>query len=712
MNLPEIKVSQDLPIAPYESEIIDKFEQSSNMIIIGETGSGKTTQIPLMLLKSLEKYQLLERGKIAVTEPRRLAATSVAEYTAKNLGNALGESVGYKIRFDQNYTDNSVLIFMTDGMLIREAQSDPLLSQYAVIMIDEAHERNINSDFLIGLCVDIQKKRRKKQLLPLKILVTSATLEKDKFIDFFNTLENESLAVIEVPGRLYPITTHLETHPVYEYEYRAAQIVGEIVRKKESGDILIFMPGKYEITKTKENISLLKNFESMNLEMITIHADLPMDEQNKIFKKSEKRKVVIATNIAETSLTVPGIVYVIDSGLIKQMEFDPHTGINTLVTTNHSKKGLEQRKGRSGRIQPGIYYGLYTEESFRERPEFQKAEILRNSLSQIILIMKKIGVKDIEHFKFVDKPDLNYLDKAILELKLYGALDEEENLTEKGLTMANLPIVPKLSNLIIEADKNGCIDAICTIAAFLELNPVIKPLFFDEILKNLIESQKAQTGSDIISNYEEMENEAEQIYLHYKSTIQRFEHFGSDFLTLLNIYHKWIKADKSEKWCDDNYLSYETLIEADNIKSELLEIAEENNYKPWDHSNHDIAKRVEKTIIKAFRHNLLIKLQKGGYRNIKTQDSDIRIHNSSVFANLKPPYVIAYEVIQISEINAEPKLSAKFVHSIDEGLFKQNFPEAFKKFRFKSQGYNNRRRWKFNSHQGRKNRHSRRKGRR
>ncbi len=669
----KITINQDLPIAAFEEEIIEKFETSSNLIVIGETGSGKTTQLPLMLLKSASKYQDLTHGKIAVTQPRRIAATSVAAYEATLVGEELGESIGFKIRFEEKVSDTSKIIFMTDGIMLREAQLDPLLLDYSVVMVDEAHERNINSDFLIGLLVDIQKKRKLKGVIPLKILVTSATLEKEKFERFFNMIEGESLASVEVPGRLFPITTIYEKREVFAYEQTAAEKVRTIVHEGKRGDILIFMPGKREIEKTKEAIQALDNFDGMNLEIITIHANLPIEEQNKIFVETDKRKVVIATNIAETSLTVPGIVFVIDSGLIKQMEFNPHSGINSLITQPHARKGLEQRKGRAGRIEPGVYYALYTEQSYASRPEFQRPEILRTSLSQMVLIMKRVGINDIEHFHFVDSPEPNLLHNALTELTRLGALDRDGTITAKGLTMASLPLEPRLANLIIEAQKNHCVESIVTISSFLELKPIILNLTEDDFLKKYDEDITLQAGEKYDKAYGNFRS--------YLSTIRGLEYEGSDFMTILKIWKLWLKNEMRHEWAEMMYLSSETLDEGANIREELLDIVRKSGYEPEDKHGPDLEMRIEKTLVSAFKFNILVRQPNGTYRNARLNQSGIRLHNSSVLIKDKPYYALAFEVIEISEIDALPKLSARILHGLTDQAIRSQFPEIYKRQR-------------------------------
>ncbi|BDQ04670.1 MAG: hypothetical protein KatS3mg084_0188 [Candidatus Dojkabacteria bacterium] len=698
MDYSHIKLIEDLPISKYEAQIASELRKQGNLIIIGETGSGKTTQIPLILLKELSQFQDLTMGKIAITEPRRIAATSVASYVAQLIGENLGQTIGYKIRFNQITSDSTKVIFMTDGILLREIQLDPLLLNYSVVMVDEAHERNINSDFLIGLLVDIQQQRTEQELVPLKIIVTSATLEKDKFIDFFHKESREELSIIEVPGKLFNVTSFYERKEVYDYTKRAAEIVQDIctnnsktrrtylqgVTIPQNGDILIFMPGKGEIERTKMALLGLKNFADMNLDVITIHGDLPIEEQNKIFKQTSKRKVVIATNIAETSLTVPGIVFVIDSGLIKVMEFNPHAGINSLITKPHAQKGLEQRKGRAGRICEGFYFGLYTEQSLKLRPEFPEPEILRSSLTQVILVMKRIGINNIYNFKFIDHPDDKNITASILELKRLGALDRNENITTKGITMASLPIEPRLANLILEAHENYCVETICTIASFLELKPVFLQLTEEEIYKNLINEKLSELeGENDISSLSEdilyaLKEHSVRIFEEYQRAYKKFVHKSSDLFTLLNIFNSWIQNEKRPEWAISNFLSIETLDEATNIREELLDIAKQNNLGDRDKNTSNWKNRVEKTLVSAFKFNLLARQTNGLYRNLVTKEKNIRIHNSSVLSGSKPKYAIAFEIIEIQDIDSKPKLSAKFLHALDDLKLKLYFPKLYK----------------------------------
>lgn len=734
-----IAFDTDLPIYPYITTIGKAIRQGDNLIVIGQTGSGKTTQIPLIILQTLSEYQDLKKLKVVVTEPRRIAATSVAEYVSSRIGEVIGNTIGYKIRFKECKNEDTGLIFMTDGMLLRETQIDPLLSKYTLVMVDEAHERNINTDFLIGLLVDIQQKRKELEMPPLQIIITSATLEKEKFISFFSQNTNVPLNVIEIPGKLYPVYTFYEQEEINDFEYRASQIVQKIctndiqsldlinennVNIPTQGDILIFMPGKGEIEKTKAFIKSLRNFEKLNLEIFTVHGDLTIQEQQKIFQKSNKRKVVIATNIAETSITIPGIKFVIDSGLIKVMEFNPHSGINSLVTRPHAIKGLEQRKGRAGRIEPGYYFALYTKESLSKRPEYPAPEILRSSLSQIVLIMKTLNINNVQNFKFIDQPSQQQIKTAINELKSLGALDKKENITNKGITMASLPLEPYISNLILEGNRFGCVETICTLASFLELKPVFLEINEETAMKQAVKeflnsTSSTQTPFDSFSLLENLEdaldndnyNNINQYYLYnhvnniseiiknftpkqikqiYKKANEiieavnvqqeKFKNKSSDFITLINVYQNWIKNNQDIQWAEQNFLSTETLIEATNIRQELLEIARENKLSYKDKISYDFERRLEKALISAFRNNILARQKNGLYENLVNKDKNIKIHSSSVLHSQKPKFLIASEVIKILDIYKKPQLSCRFLHEVNENILKEFIPKELKQY--------------------------------
>jgi len=496
---------------------------------------------------------LKENEKILITQPRRIAAISVAKYVAERIGCEIGEEVGYQIRFEDRTTEGTKINFVTDGILLRKIQVDPLLSEYSIIMIDEAHERSINIDLCLGLLKQIQKLRREQGLPELKIIVSSATLEKEKFQNFF-----ENTPVLEVEGRMYEVKEHYLESPTYYIYEEAAKLVKKIIEETNEGDILIFMPGREEIEATAREIQKL----GLPIEILQLYGDMPVEEQEKIFYPGTQRRVIIATNIAETSVTVPRIRYVIDSGLIKVLRYYPEKRYAALVTEKHSKAGCIQRKGRAGRLAPGEYYALFTREDFEGRKEFSEPEIKRSNLAHIVLYMKNLGIDNIEEFDFIDKPEKRQIDEAVRDLKILGALDENGQITDIGKELVEYPLDPRLARMIVEAIRNNydCLYEICVITSFFGQRSVfLRPQNKEEI--------------------------ADKAHL-------RFKHPTSDFITLLKIWVEWKKNNMSQDWARENFLNFNVLIEANKIINDLLKILGRNGVKVFANGYEEIERKL------------------------------------------------------------------------------------------------------------------------
>lgn len=397
-----------LPIKEAKNRIIDAIIDNPVVIVVGETGSGKTTQLP----QFLHEIGLAQNGMIGITQPRRIAATSVARFVASQMGTQLGNKVGYQVRFDKAADITTDIKFMTDGILLREFQEDADLSKYSVILVDEAHERSQNIDFLLGLLKDLLTRRP-----DLRIVISSATINAKEFSQYFN-----NAPVINVSGRTYPVEIVYE-----ESELQTGSLVDRVVDKvidihlfEQEGDILVFMTGADDINQV---IKKLDEKKLSGLVVLPAYAALDQEDQNEIFVQYPgTRKVVVATNIAETSITIDGICYVVDSGYIKQMNFDPLSGIHSLDMVEHSKAGCEQRAGRAGRTREGTCYRMFSKESFNERLDFTEPEIKRTSLASIVLAMEDIGINNIIDFDFVDPPDKVAFTSAYNELKALGAI--------------------------------------------------------------------------------------------------------------------------------------------------------------------------------------------------------------------------------------------------------------------------------------------------
>ena len=523
-----------LPILEYRSKILELARSNPVVIIVGETGSGKTTQLPLILKELLEGDQ-----KILITQPRRIATISIANYVADRLGCEIGEEVGYQIRFEDRTTEGTKINFVTDGILLRKIQIDPLLLEYSIIMIDEAHERSINIDLCLGLLKEIQRIRKEKNLPELKIIISSATLEKEKFQQFF-----ENAPILEIEGKMYEVKEHYLDSPIIGYGIysEAANLVRKIINETTEGDILIFMPGREEIEATAKEIERL----GLPIEVLQLYGDMPIEEQQKIFYPGIKRRVIIATNIAETSITVPRIRYVIDSGLIKVLRYDSKKRYATLLTEKHSKAGCIQRKGRAGRLSNGEYYALFTKDDFESRSSYSEPEIKRSNLTHVILYMKNLGIDNIEEFDFIDPPTKEQIDEAIKDLKILGALDENGKITEIGKEMIEYPLDPPLARMIVEAIRNNydCLYEICVITSFFGQRSVF------------VRPQNKQEEADLKHS--------------------RFKHPTSDFITLLKVWVEWKKNNVSQNWAINNFLNYNVLIEANKIVNDLLKILGRN----------------------------------------------------------------------------------------------------------------------------------------
>jgi len=593
-------LDKKLPIFEYREKIKEVVKTHPRCIIVGETGSGKTTQIPLMIREILQPKE-----KIAITQPRRVAVRSVTRYVAERVGSPIGGEVGYQIRFEDRTTEGTRINFMTDGILLRKLQEDPLLRDYAVVMVDEAHERSLNIDFVLGLLKKAQKERKERNWPSLKVIVASATIEKEKFAQYF-----ENAPIIEIPGRLYPVEVHYEEEFVSDYCEKVAEKVEKILKdpKRKEGDILIFMPGQEEIERT------IKEIEARNLEntvCLPLFGLMAPEDQDKIFEEVPYRKIIVATNIAETSVTVPGIRYVIDSGLIKQKEYDPSSGIEALVVVPHARSGCIQRTGRAGRLGPGECWRLYLKEEFEKRPEFQKPEIQRSNLAHVILQMKKIGIEDVENFEFIDPPSKEAIRTAIEELKILGALDENENLTKEGELLAELPLEPKIGKAVLEARKYHCVNEVCKIVSFFGLRSVfVRP-----------------KGKEI---------EADLAH-------QKFKVPGSDFLTLLKVWENYQQTGYSNKWAQENFLHWRTLKEAREIQFQLLRILGHNGIEIEKTKNPEL---IGKSIAAGLIGNLMSYYSHYRYLRIRDGEVGFYIHPSSALFGQTPKFLVAGEVVR------------------------------------------------------------------
>ncbi len=501
---PTIEYPEILPVSQKRDDIAKAIEENQVVIVAGETGSGKTTQLPKICAE-------LGRGKFGLighTQPRRLAARSVANRIAEEMETKLGEFVGYKVRFNDQISENTQIKLMTDGILLAEIQHDRFLNQYDTIIIDEAHERSLNIDFILGYL---------KELLPrrpdLKVIITSATIDPERFSKHFN-----NAPIIEVSGRTYPVETRYRPLSGDDDNDRD-QLEGIFEAVDELcdeglGDILIFMNGEREIRDTADALSK-RNLKST--EIVPLYARLSAGEQNKIFQPHAGRRIVLATNVAETSLTVPGIKYVIDPGTARISRYSYRTKVQRLPIEPVSQASANQRKGRCGRVEEGICIRLYSEEDFESRPEFTDPEILRTNLASVILQMTALGLGDIQAFPFVEAPDKRNIQDGVRLLEELGAINSDAKESKKRLTsigrqLARLPIDPRLARMVLESPKQGALKEVMIIAAALSIqDPRERP------------SDKQQSSDD---------------------KHKRFFHEDSDFLTFVNLWNYIQKQQK------------------------------------------------------------------------------------------------------------------------------------------------------------------------
>ena len=549
LGLPALSFPESLPVTARRKDIVEAIRQHPVVIITGETGSGKTTQIPKMCLEAGRGIH----GMIGCTQPRRIAAITVAQRISEEMGDEAGGAVGYKIRFEERMGRDTYIKIMTDGILLVEIQSNPRLLEYDTIIVDEAHERSLNIDFILGLLKNLVRKRR-----DLKVIITSATIDAEKFARAF-----DGAPVLEVSGRMYPVELRYappESDSGQEdagYVEAAVAAVDELRRGRDPGDILIFMPTEQDI---RETCDLLAGRNDRDVTVLPLYARLTPAEQRRVFRPAPGRKIIVATNVAETSITIPGIRYVIDTGLARLSRYNARTRTTGLPVEPVSKSSADQRKGRCGRVQNGICIRLYSEEDYEGRPLFTPPEILRSNLAEVVLRMLALRIGDIATFPFIDPPSPRNIHAGIDMLEELGAIAKGElkgrqaatgyELTDRGRLMARMPLDPRVSRMIIEAEKEGCLDEMTVIAAALSIqDPRERPF--------------------------EQEKEAERMH-------GAFTNPASDFITYLNMWSRFRdrfdtfkSQSRMRKFCREHFLSYRRMREWKDVHGQIREILEE-----------------------------------------------------------------------------------------------------------------------------------------
>jgi len=637
-----------LPVANLRNLLRHEIRLHPNFVLIGETGSGKTTCLPPLLLELRNELKL--EGGIAVTQPRRIATRSVTSRVSDMMQCEVGEQIGYHIRFEDVTTDDTDITFMTDGILLRKIQSDPLLLDYSIVMIDEAHERSLNIDLCLGLLKEVNERRFDSGFDLIRVVVTSATIERNRFAEYIGYKDKENS--VEIPGKMYPVEVFYEDEIPFNYDFTkgAAEKVKMIIDQKLEGDILIFMPGKKEIADTVEKIEAI--LDSSGIEILPLHAELPPEDQDKIFAVSSKRKIIVATNIAETSVTIDGVIHVIDSGLIKQTQFDPKSGIERLCLVEHAKSGLEQRKGRAGRTAPGYCYRLYTKESLERRPQYQTPEMMRSNLCQVVLAMRKVGIKNINSFDYLDHPGDELLSWADETLTKLGSFDDNDELSEIGEWLFELAIEPHLGRMIIESldPKINCVNEIVIIASMLDgKNLFVRP------------------------------QETTQAILADKAHAQFANNNDSDFIVLLNIWKAYAASGFSDDWAKQNYLNEKVLEEAKNVRLDILDVLA-NHQINIDPKTKPIIKKdaIHQAITAGLIGNLIQKSDKFTYRKVDGTKSNISIHPNSIYYYNTPrkgSFLVANEIF----INPNGKTFACTCLEVKKDWLKDYAPDLFHK---------------------------------
>ncbi|HEX2830635.1 MAG TPA: ATP-dependent RNA helicase HrpA [Burkholderiales bacterium] len=617
-NLPRPTYPDELPVVARKDEIARAIQENQVVIVSGETGSGKTTQLPKICLEIGRGVN----GLIGHTQPRRIAARTVAARIAQELKSPLGHAVGYKVRFADKLSADTYVKLMTDGILLAETQGDRLLKAYDTIIIDEAHERSLNIDFLLGYL---------KRLLPrrpdLKVIVTSATIETERFSKHFAHL-GKPAPVIEVSGRMYPVEHRYrpleadnEDEEEQDMEDAIVAAVDELARERSGGDILVFLPGEREIRETAEE---LRKHHPKGFEILPLYARLSFEEQERVFRSGGQRRIVLATNVAETSLTVPGIRYVIDTGLARVNRYSWRNKVEQLQVEKISRASANQRAGRCGRLGPGVCVRLYSQDDYDARPEFTDPEILRSSLAAVILRMKSLRIGDVEDFPFIEPPGARMIADGYQLLAELGAVDEQNQLTQVGWQLAKFPIDPRIARMVLAAKRENCLREVLIIASALSIqDPRERP--FDK--------------ADAADRAQE-----------------RFDDERSDFLAYLKLwdfFEESLKHKKSNRKLIDlmheHFLSHRRMREWRDIHGQLAALVGELGMHP--NTTEATYEQVHRALLAGLLGNIGLKSDDGA-EYIGARDIKFLIFPGSVLKKATPKWIMAAEIVETTRLYA------------------------------------------------------------
>lgn len=626
-QMPQPAYNTDLPIFKHKEEIISSIKSNPVTIVSGDTGSGKTTQIPQFCIEA-------ERGIggiIGCTQPRRIAVTSVAHRIADELGTSLGEVVGYKMRFKERAGKQVIIKLMTDGILLAETQGDRSLNAYDTLIIDEAHERSLNIDFILGILKNLVRIRK-----DLKVIITSATIDTEKFSKAF-----ENAPIIEVSGRMYPVDTHYLQPPKKSenslestHIEMAVEAVETIRKRSRRGDILLFMPTEQDIRDTCELIAARALHKD---KILPLYARLTGSEQRRVFKKEKGRKIIVATNVAESSITIPNVRYVVDTGLARISHYSPISRTTSLPVVPVSRSSADQRKGRCGRVENGVCFRLFSEDDYFSRPMYTSPEIVRANLAEVILRMIALDIGEIDQFPFLDPPTPKRIKDGYDLLFELGAITKKPNakkitLTNCGRLMAKMPIDPRLSRMLIEAHHHGYQRELLIIASVLSIqDPRERPL--------------------------EKADQADQVHA-------RFLHEASDFMSFLNIWQLFlnIKREKTstnqiKKFCKTHFLSFIRMREWQDIHDQLKNILKESRLSSFKSRRQNRSfsnaqfpdaayNSIHLCILSGFLSNIAVKKEKNIFSAAKEQQ--VMVFPGSTLFNRAGKWIVSAEIVKTS----------------------------------------------------------------
>lgn len=642
----------DLPISSRREEIAKAIDENQVIVLAGETGSGKTTQLPKICLD----LGLGCKGLIGHTQPRRLAARTVASRIAEELNATLGERVGYQVRFHDQVSDSTQVKLMTDGILLAETKHDRFLEQYEVLIIDEAHERSLNIDFLLGYIKRILPKRP-----DLKVIITSATIDLERFSKHF-----DQAPIIEVSGRTYPVDVlYRPLHEMEGEDEKALDLQQGVVTAVEElldleraqgkgpqGDILVFLPGEREIRESAEQ---LRKAQLKGVDVLPLYARLSLAEQNRVFQRGRGAvgtRVVLSTNVAETSLTVPGIKYVVDTGLARISRYSYRSKVQRLPIEAIAQASANQRAGRCGRVSEGICIRLYSEEDFQSRPQFTDAEIRRTNLAAVILQMLALKLGDISEFPFVDPPDNRFINDGFKLLQELGAVDNRRGLTRVGRQLSRLPIDPRLGRMVIESARNNCVrEALIIVSALSTQDPRERP-------------REKQQVSD----------EKHRLYAHEES----------DFLTFVNLWDLYeeqrqeLSQNQLRKYCSKNYLSYMRMREWRDTHRQLHLICKElkeQDKKFVEREESASYEAIHKSLLAGLLSHMGFKQEKKEY--LGARNRRFNLFPGSMVYKKTPKWVMAAELVETSQLFARviARIDPTWAENLASHLIKKNYSE-------------------------------------